>query len=192
MVGVRADVPGLTLGSSRHQKDPIESTEREYGGLAGLFTMLALYFVRPRPFERIVPKPLPRKRELGTRPASPSWPAPPACCTKEPAARPVWPARLPARAVPGERADGARPELHGVHGREGRGIRPAAAPGPADPGGAESGPRRPAAARSSLSTGRHQQGLPLVAVLYVLLDRKPGEPPSRLPLRSDRNPRRVP
>ncbi|MGH3459888.1 MAG: DoxX family protein [Kribbellaceae bacterium] len=34
-------------------------------GLAGLFTMLGgLHFVRPRPFERIVPKPLPRKREL--------------------------------------------------------------------------------------------------------------------------------
>ncbi len=34
-------------------------------GLAGLFTVLGvLHFVRPRPFERIVPKPLPRKREL--------------------------------------------------------------------------------------------------------------------------------
>jgi uncharacterized membrane protein len=30
-----------------------------------LFTVLGvLHFVRPRPFERIVPKPLPRKREL--------------------------------------------------------------------------------------------------------------------------------
>ena len=38
---------------------------RETAGLAGLFAVLGtLHFVAPRPFERIVPKPLPRKREL--------------------------------------------------------------------------------------------------------------------------------
>lgn len=39
--------------------------KRSTAGLAGLFAVLGtLHFVRPRPFERIVPKPLPRKREL--------------------------------------------------------------------------------------------------------------------------------
>jgi uncharacterized membrane protein len=38
---------------------------RSTAGLAGLFTVMGvLHFVRPRPFERIVPKSLPRKREL--------------------------------------------------------------------------------------------------------------------------------
>ena len=53
-----------------------------------------LHFVRPRPFERIVPKPLPRKREL----VYASGVAELACAAGllhplEPAARPVWPAR---------------------------------------------------------------------------------------------------
>jgi uncharacterized membrane protein len=38
---------------------------RSTAGLAGLFAVSGtLHFARPRPYERIVPKPLPRKREL--------------------------------------------------------------------------------------------------------------------------------